>query len=158
MYEELRAIASKFLRSEGSAHTLQATALVNEAYLRLVGPSNPAWDSRAHFFGAAARAIRRILTDHARQRHRVKRGAGARPMPLDEALVVSAEAETNFVGLDEALTKLGAIDEQKARVVELRFFAGLSVEQTALALGISPSSVARDWQFARVWLARELAS
>lgn len=158
VYDELRAIAAKFLKGEGSAYTLQATALVNEAYLRLIGPSNPAWDSRAHFFGAAARAIRRILTDHARQRQRVKRGGGARPMPLDEALVVSAEPEVNFVGLDEALTKLAAVDEHKARVVELRFFAGLSVEQAALALGVSPSTVARDWQFARVWLARELSA
>ena len=109
--------------------------------------------------GAAARAIRRILTDHARERNRLKRGGGVAAVALDEALVVAPDAATfDFVGLDAALVRLTALDEQKARVVELRFFAGLTVEQTALALGVSPSTVARDWQFARVWLHRELAN
>lgn len=156
VYDELRAIAARYLRQEAPGHTLQATALVNEAFLRLVGPDQSAWDGRAHFFGAAARAIRRILIDHARQRGRVKRGGGLRRVPLDQALCVAAESDVDFIGLDEALTKLAGVDEQKARVVELRFFAGLTAEQTALALGVSPSTVARDWQFARVWLSREL--
>lgn len=156
VYDELRTIAAKYLGQESNAQTLQATALVHEAYLKLVGPNQGTWDGRAHFFGAAARAIRRILIDHARHRGRVKRGRGLNRVPLDHVLCVGAEPEIDFIGLDEALTRLAAIDEQKARVVELRFFAGLTAEQTALALGVSPSTVARDWQFARVWLSREL--
>ncbi len=156
VYEELRTIAAKFLHAEHRAQTMQATALVHEAYLRLIGDEQTPWDSRAHFFGAAARAIRRILIDHARHRSRVKRGGGLGRAPLTEALAVCAEPEVDMLGLDEALTRLAMIDPQKARVVELRFFAGLTADQTALALGISPSTVARDWQFARVWLAREL--
>lgn len=156
VYDELRTIAARFLHDEGRAQTMQATALVHEAYIRLVGPNQTPWENRAHFFGAAAKAIRRILTDHARLRNRIKRGGGLGRATLDEALVVSTESEVDLVGLDEALTKLAAVDAQKARVVELRFFAGLTVEQAALALGISPSTVARDWQFARVWLGKEL--
>lgn len=156
VYDELRAIAGKFLLGEAKAQTMQATALVHEAYMRLVGPSQTPWENRAHFFGAAARAIRRILIDHARQRDRVKRGGGRERATLDEAAVVCAEPREDLIGIDDALTRLAGIDEQKARVVELRFFAGLSVEQTALALGVSPSTVARDWQFARVWLSREI--
>lgn len=156
VYDELRSIAAKFLQSEGRAQTLQATALVHEAYIRLVGPEQTPWEGRAHFFGAAARAIRRILIDHARHKGRLKRGGGMNRIPLDEALTVSAEPDVDFIGLDGALTRLAALDEQKARVVELRFFAGLTVEQTARALGVSQSTVARDWQFARVWLSREL--
>jgi RNA polymerase sigma factor (TIGR02999 family) len=156
VYEELRAIAARFLNGEGRPLTLQATALVHEAYLRLVGPAQTPWENRAHFFGAAARAIRRILTDAARHRGRAKRGGGLSRVPLDEALVVSPEPDVDLEGLDSALTQLAALDPQKARVVELRFFAGLTVEQTALALGVSPSTVARDWQFARVWLSHKL--
>ncbi|MEX2218553.1 MAG: sigma-70 family RNA polymerase sigma factor [Phycisphaerales bacterium] len=156
VYDELRAIAARFLKGESRAQTLQATALVHEAYLRLVGPEQTPWESRAHFFGAAAKAIRRILTDNARHRGRLKRGGGAARAPLDEALVVAPDSRVDLEGLDEALTKLAALDPQKARVVELRFFAGLTVEQTALALGVSPSTVARDWQFARVWLSHKL--
>ncbi len=156
VYEELRTIAARYLHDEGKAQTLQATALVHEAYLRLVGPNQTPWENRAHFFGAAARAIRRILTDHARHRNRVKRGGGVARVPLDEALGVGTAPEVDLVGLDEALTGLAKVDAQKARVVELRFFAGLTVEQTALALGISESTVARDWQFARVWLSRDI--
>jgi RNA polymerase sigma-70 factor, ECF subfamily len=159
VYDELRMLAQRFLNGESKAQTLQATALVHEAYLRLVGPNQAPWENRGHFFGAAARAIRRILTDHARERDAQKRGGGQKPVSLDEALVVCAgEPMVDMVNLDAALTRLGTIDEQKARVVELRFFGGLTVEQTALALGTSPSSVARDWQFARVWLHRELES
>ena len=156
VYDELRSIAAKYLEGESKAQTMQATALVHEAYLRLVGPSQTPWEGRAHFFGAAAKAIRRILIDHARNRQRQKRGGGFARVPLDDALAVSAEPALDLVGLDDALTKLAALDEQKSRVVELRFFGGLTVEQTGEALGISPSTVARDWQFARVWLAREL--
>lgn len=158
VYDELRELAERFMRDESKAKTMQATALVHEAYMRLVGPNQTPWENRAHFFGAAARAIRRILTDHARERNRLKRGGGVAAVALDEALVVASDAATfDFVGLDAALARLALLDEQKARVVELRFFAGLTVEQTALALGVSPSTVARDWQFARVWLHRELA-
>ncbi len=157
VYDELRQLAQRFLSGESKAQTMQATALVHEAYLRLVGPNQDPWENRAHFFGAAARAIRRILTDHARDRDAQKRGGGIKPLSLDEALVVCAgEPTVNMVNLDAALTKLADIDEQKARVVELRFFGGLTVEQVALALNISASTVARDWQFARVWLHREL--
>lgn len=156
VYDELRAIAAKFLRAESNAQTLQATALVHEAYVRLLGPEQSGWESRAHFFGAAATAIRRILTDHARHRNRQKRGGGVRKASLDEALVVTSEPDESLIDLDAALNALAELDAQKAKVVELRFFAGLTVEQVALALGVSESTVARDWQFARVWLSREL--
>lgn len=156
VYEELRKLAERNLADERRNHTLSPTALVHEAYLRLVGPAETPWDSRAHFFGAAAQAIRRILTDHARARGRVKRGGGAKPVAFDEQSVAAPESDLDFVGLDEALTKLAALDPQKARVVELRFYAGLPVESVAAALGVSPSTVARDWAFARIWLHREL--
>lgn len=157
VYEELRGLAARFVHSESQAQTMQATALVHEAYMRLVGPQQAPWDSRAHFFGAAARAIRRILVDHARERKGLKRGGGRRPVSLDDELVVAPQAsEAGMVMLDEALSKLASLDPDKARVVELRFFAGLTVEQTALAMGVSPSTVAREWQFARVWLHREV--
>lgn len=156
VYNELRELAEHFLSSERKNHTLQPTALVNEAYMRLVGPE-VTWENRAHFFGAAARAIRRILTDYARTRSRVKRGGGARPISLDDAGPVAAPVDVmDLVGLDTALTALEQQDAQKASVVELRFFAGLTAEQTASALGISPSTVARDWAFAKAWLHREL--
>jgi RNA polymerase sigma factor (TIGR02999 family) len=158
VYEELRKLAAGFLQGEGRAQTMQATALVHEAYLRLVGPNQAPWDSRAHFFGAAARAIRRILVDRARERNGLKRGGGKRSISLDEALLVAPEdSDAGMVCLDEALAKLAKLDENKARVVELRFFAGLTVEQTALAMGTSASTVAREWQFARVWLHREVS-
>lgn len=165
VYEELRELASRFLHDERSAHTLQATALVHEAYLRLVGPAQTPWENRAHFFGAAAKAIRRILIDHARTRSRVKRGGGglggegpAQQVALDDGMLVSFDEPQRMIDFDSALARLAEIDPQKSRVVELRFFAGLTVEQTALALGVSASTVARDWQFARVWLFNELRS
>ena len=158
VYDELRGLAARFLESESRAQTMQATALVHEAYLRLVGPNQAPWDNRAHFFGAAARAIRRILVDRARERNGLKRGGGKRSISLDEALLVAPEdSDVGMVCLDSALSKLAKLDENKARVVELRFFAGLTVEQTALAMGTSPSTVAREWQFARVWLHREVS-
>jgi len=157
VYDELRTLAERFLAEERKGHTLQPTALVNEAYLRMVGPE-ASWENRAHFFGAAARAIRRILVDHAREKNRLKRGGGARPVSLNEAeMVVEDVRDLDLVGLDTALLKLAELDADKSRVVELRFFGGLTVEQTAAALGVSPSTVARDWQFARVWLHRELS-
>jgi len=156
VYEELRRLAGGLMNEESRAHTLQATALVHEAYMRLVGPDQTPWENRAHFFGAAAQAIRRILIDHARSKLRVKRGGGVKPVLLDDSLAMSADAPESLIDLDLALAKLAEVSPQKARVVELRFFAGLTVEQTALALQVSPSTVARDWQFARVWLHREL--
>ncbi len=156
VYQELRTLAERFLAGERKNHTLQPTALVNEAYIRLVGPE-ATWENRAHFFGAAATAIRRILTDHARTRDRLKRGGGKQPVQLEEAMTVAQDVrDQDLVGLDDALTALTAIDPQKGRIVELRFFGGLTVEQTATVLGISPSTVIRDWQFAKVWLHREL--
>ncbi|MGD9690424.1 MAG: sigma-70 family RNA polymerase sigma factor [Phycisphaerales bacterium] len=161
VYQELRSIAERFMRSDRAGHTLQPTAVVNEAYLRMVGPSDLGWESRAHFFGAAAQAIRRILTDHARTKGRIKRGGGARPASLDEHDVAGAwtdaAGEVDFVALDGALERLSRLDAEKARVVELRFFAGLTGEQTALAMGVSPSTVARHWDFARAWLRREIS-
>lgn len=158
VYDELRTLAAGFMQGESRATTMQATALVHEAYLRLVGPNQAPWDNRAHFFGAAARAIRRILVDHARERNGLKRGGGRRPLSLDDALLVAPEESTEgIMWLDDALTALAKLDEDKARVVELRFFAGLTVEQTALAMGTSPSTVAREWQFARVWLHKEVS-
>ncbi|MFZ4574615.1 MAG: sigma-70 family RNA polymerase sigma factor [Phycisphaerales bacterium] len=156
VYDELRRLAAGLIRDEGRAHTLQATALVHEAYMRLVGPEQTPWENRAHFFGAAAQAIRRILIDHARSKLRIKRGGGAKPIPLDDSLALSLESPESLIDLDRALARLALVSPLKAKVVELRFFAGLTVEQTALAMQVSPSTVARDWQFARVWLHREL--
>lgn len=158
VYDELRALAARTLENERSGHTLQATALVHEAYLRLVGPSDVGWENRAHFFGAAARAIRRILTDHARSRGRLKRGGGAGGrVDLDEGQLVAPDGSApDFVGIDAALERLAAMDPDKARLVELRFFAGLTMEEAARAMGVSESTAARDWRFARAWLHREL--
>ena len=156
---DLKAMARGFMGHERGSHTLQPTALVNEAYMRLLGPSNTTWENRAHFFGAAARAIRRILTDHARTKGALKRGGAADRVPLEEiedTIRIDSDAP-DFVRIDGALDKLAKLDGQKAKVVELRFFGGLTVEQTALALGVSPSTVARDWQFARLWLHRALS-
>jgi RNA polymerase sigma factor (TIGR02999 family) len=158
VYEELRRLAAQRMAAERAGHTLQPTALVHEAYLRLVGPGEVTWQNRAHFFGAAARAIRRILTDHARGRARAKRGgAGQRGIAVEDAGLSAPARDLDLVALDEALERLAALDPQKARVVELRYYGGLTGEETAKALGISPSTVAREWQFARVWLHRELS-
>ena len=163
VYEELRELAGKFLSSERAGHTLQPTALVNEAYMRLVGAGGPQWDSRAHFFGAAARSIRRILTDHARAKQSAKRGGNAARVTVEDIADVVPDQGVrlddvgpDLVSLDRALEKLATLDETKARVVELRFFGGLTVEQVAAATGVSASTVARDWQFERLWLHREL--
>lgn len=158
VYAELRDLAARHLKSERSDHTLQPTALVHEAYMRLVGPGEVTWESRAHFFGAAAQAIRRILTDHARARDSLKRGGGRGEEPLAEVPGDHPPTDdVDYVALDAALERLAALDPQKARVVELRFFAGLTADETALSLGVSASTVARDWRFARAWLQRELS-
>jgi RNA polymerase sigma-70 factor, ECF subfamily len=141
---------------EGAGHTLQATALLNEAYLRLVDGKAVTWTDRAHFFAVSARIMRRILVDHARARRTQKRGGPAARVTLDEALVVSKELPDDFVALDDALQALAAFDERKSRVIELRFFAGLSVEETAAVLEVSPDTVMRDWRLAKAWLQGEM--
>ena len=156
VHAELRRLARREMRRERAGHTLQTTALVNEAYLRLVDVSGVTWASRAHFFAMSARLMRRILIDHARSRRYLKRGGGARTVPFDEGLTVADEAGTDLVALDDALRALARLDERKSRVVELRFFGGLSVEETAAALEVSESTVMREWRFAKSWLLKEL--
>jgi RNA polymerase sigma factor (TIGR02999 family) len=155
VHEELHRIARGCMRGERAGHSLQATALVNEAYLRLIGAQQVDWQNRVHFLAVSARLMRRILVDFARSKKYQKRGGGAQPVTLDEALVV-AEPGRDLMALDEALDALGKLDERKARVVEMRFFGGLSVEETAAALGVSGDTVMRDWRLAKAWLLREL--
>jgi RNA polymerase sigma factor (TIGR02999 family) len=155
VYEELRRLAHYHMRGERAGHTLQTTALVNEVYLRLAGIDGLRWRDRAHFFAMAATLMRRVLVDYARQRGREKRGAGISVISLDEN-AVAAQPAVDIVALDEALARLAAVDPQQSRVVELRFFAGLSVDETAEALGISPATVKRDWSTAKLWLYNEL--
>jgi len=157
VYDELRRVAQNRLRHEPNNHTLQPTALVNEAYLRLVEIKRMSWHNRAQFFAMCARLMRQILVDAARARRSAKRGGGAVRVTLDEGLLPSREREPDVVMLDAALNALEALDARKSRVVELRFFAGLSVEETAVALGVSTDTVARDWKFAKTWLYQELA-
>jgi RNA polymerase sigma-70 factor (ECF subfamily) len=156
VYEELRRLAGHYMKRERSGHTLQATALVNEAYLRLIEVRQVRWQNRAHFFAMAARLMRRILVDAARSRGYEKRGGGASMLSLDEALVVPAEPGADLVALDDALTALAAVDSRKSQVVEMRFFGGLSLDETAEALHISRDTVKRDWKMAKLWLLREL--
>ena len=158
IYDELRHQAARYLRQERPGHTLQTTALIHEAYLRLVDQKNVSWQNRAHFFAIAAQLMRRILVDHARQRQAAKRGGAALRLTLDEAMALSEEPDVNLVALDEALNRLAVIDPQQSRVVELRFFSGLSVEETAEALRISPRTVKRDWNVAKAWLRREITT
>jgi RNA polymerase sigma factor (TIGR02999 family) len=155
VYDELRRLARHYLHSERAGHTLQSTALVHEAYLRLVGQSPVRIDSRAHFFGIAARLMRQILVDHAREHSAAKRG-GCR-ITLDESAMLVQKADLDLVALNDALNELSRLDEQQAKIVELRFFAGLSIEDTAQVLDISPSTVKRSWTIARMWLHRELS-
>src|SRR5262249_26356 len=157
VYQGTRRLARRYLGPENPGHTLQPTALVNEAYLRLIDQNRVRWQNRAHFFGVSAQLMRRILVDMARARKQRKRGGAARQVELDEALVVSKERGEDLVALDDALQSLAAMDERKGRVVELRFFGGLSVEETAEVLQVSPDSVMRDWKMAKVWLHRELS-
>jgi len=156
VYEELRRMADRYMRRERSDHTLQTTALVHEAYLKLVDQHSVTWQSRAHFFGVAAQVMRRVLVDHARGHIREKRGGGVVPVSLDEAMVVSPERSEEFLELDRALDRLAALDSRQAKIVELRFFGGLTVEETAEILGISPKTVKRDWAVAKAWLHGEL--
>ena len=155
VYGELRRLAHHYMRGERAGHTLETTALVNEAYVRLAGIDALQWRDRAHFFAMAATLMRRVLVDYARQRGREKRGAGVSVTSLDETRR-GAQAAVDVMALDEALDRLATVDPQQSRVVELRFFAGLSVQETAEALGISPATVKRDWATAKLWLYNEL--
>ena len=157
IYAELRRLASSYLRRERSDHTLQATALVHEAFIRLVDQRAVRWQNRAHFFGIAAQAMRRILVDHARAHAAEKRGSGERAVSLDEAVVMVGAPDVDLLALDEVLTRLAAIDPQQSRVVELRFFGGLTMEETAEVMDISPATVGREWTLAKAWLYAELS-
>ena len=157
VYPELRKLARRYMSRESPEHTLQTSALINEAYLRLVDQQAVEWQDRAHFFAVAAQVMRHILIDHARSHLYGKRGAGAQHLPLDEAAFVSQERATELVALDDALTNLAKIDERKSRIVELRFFGGLSVEETAEAMKVSPVTVMREWRTAKAWLYREIS-
>ena len=155
VYDELRGLAAARLAAERSDHTLQPTALVNEAYLKLVGQHDANWKGRAHFFAVAAQAIRRILIDHARKRGAIKRGSGQR-VTLSGVQASHGGSDVDILALDEALGRLADRSDRQARVVELRFFGGLSVEQTAQVLDVSPGTIKGDWRFARAWLAQQL--
>lgn len=157
VYRELRARAAYALRSDRRDHTLTPTALVNEAYLRLVDQRLPRFESRKHFFAVAARVMRQILVDHARTRKAAKRNKGRTPLLLDEQITISNERAADLVALDAALEAFAVIDTAKARLVELRYFTGLTIDETAEILGVSPATVKRDWALARAWLHREIA-
>ena len=157
IYGELRRLAQFYMSSERPDHTLQATALVNEAYLQLVGPESGTWQNRAHFFAAAATTIRRILVQHARRVASLKRGGDRKRASLDVSMVESKQTNEQIIAVDEALERLAVIDANKARLVELRFFAGMSTEEMAESLGVSPRTVAREWDLAKAWLSRELS-
>ena len=158
IYQELHRIARSYMVRERTDHTLQTTALVNEAYVRLVDARQVSWHDRAHFFAVCARAMRRILVDHARSRGYQKRGGGKVLVQFDEACGMALSSDSNLLELDEALDRLSTLDSRKAKVIEMRFFGGLSVEETAEALSISPETVMRDWKLARAWLYRELSA
>lgn len=157
VYDELHRMAQRCMARENPGHTLQTSALVNEAYLRLVDIQQVSWQNRAHFFAISARMMRRILTDFARSRNYLKRGGDVRHVSFDEDVVVSRQADAQVVAVDEALSKFARIDARKSQVVELRFFGGLTVEETAEVLKISPETVMRDWKFAKAWLLRALS-
>ena len=156
VYDELRRLAASYMRREHEGHTLQATALVHEAYLKLVEQRSVTWQSRAHFFGVAAQLMRRILIDHARGHLRQKRGGEHKKVSLDEAFVFSEQKSAELLAVNDALELLARVDSRQARVVELRFFAGLSVEEAAEVLGVSPKTVKRDWSVAKTWLYADL--
>lgn len=157
VYDELHRMAARYMRGERPGHTLQTSALVNEVYLRLADYKQMQWQDRAHFFAVAAQAMRRILIDFARARQNLKRGGGAERVSLDKALVVTPEGGTDLLALDEALGRLAALNSRQARMVELRYFGGLSEEEVAEVLGIAPRTVRYDWSLARAWLYRELS-
>ena len=158
VYPELRRLARSYLRRERPGQTLQSTELVHEAYLRLIDQRNVTWRNRAHFFGIAAHMMRRILVDHARSRQASKRGAGISLLTLDEAVAGSGPRNLNLVAVDEALENLARIDPQQSQIVELRFFAGLSIDEAAEVLKVSPATVKRDWVMAKAWLYREMSA
>lgn len=158
VYEELHRQAVRFFRAERAGHTLQPTALVNEAYLRLINQHQVSWQNRAQFFGIAAQLMRRILVSHARAREAKKRGGAAQRITLQEEVAAAPQRDLNLLALDEALKRLEAVDPNKSRMVELRFFSGLSVEETAEVMGVSPRTIDRQWQTARAWLHREINS
>ena len=156
VYNELRRVARRCLAGQARNHTLQSTSLVHEAYLRLVGSNAAHWSDRVHFFAVAARLMRSILVDHARMKHAKKRGGECITLMLNEDVAISQSRELDLVALDDALNSLAALDERQSRIVELRFFAGLSIEETSKALEISPATVKREWVTARLWLLREM--
>jgi len=157
VYDELRRQASRYLRGERKGHTLQTTALIHEAYLKLVDQREVDWQNRAHFFGIAAQAMKRILVDHARSRHREKRGGAAEDLGLDEArFIISGQKDVDLVAVDEALTRLAEFDPQQASIVELKFFGGFSIDEIAEAAKISPATVKREWNSAKAWLRLEM--
>ncbi len=156
VYDELRRQAARYLRRERVGHTLQTTALIHEAYIRLVDQRNVRWQNRAHFFGIASQLMRRILVDHARTKKRAKRGGSDIRVSLTDVAVATKTEDLDVIALDEALERLEAIDKQQARIVELRFFSGMTVEETAEVLSISPATVKRDWSMAKAWLHREI--
>lgn len=159
IYDELRSLASNYLRRERNDHTLQPTALVHEAYLKLIDQTQVKWQNRAHFFGIAANIMRRILVDHARKHTADKRGGAAEKLPLEEEILIVSEGKSaELLALDEALKNLAKIDEQKSKIVELRYFGGLSVEETAEVLGVSEITVKRHWRMAKAWLYGQLAN
>lgn len=159
VYDELHRLAAHYMRGERPGHTLQTSALVNEAYLRLAGHEDIQWQNRAHFFAIAAQAMRRILVDHVRRRDNQKRGGGgAQRVELGEAILVSEERAAEVVALDDALKSLAEIDPRKSQLVELRFFGGLSIKETAEVLQVSPGTVMRDWTLAKAWLRREITN
>lgn len=159
IYDELRSLASNYLRRERSDHTLQPTALVHEAYIKLIDQTQVKWQNRAHFFGIAANIMRRILVDYARKHHAEKRGGDAEKMPLEEEILIVSEGKSaELLALDEALENLAKVDPQKSKIVELRYFGGLSVEETAEVLGVSEITVKRHWRMAKAWLYGQLAN
>ena len=158
VYDELRRLAHSHMRRERPGHSLQTSALVNEAYVRLVDQTNIQWQNRAHFFGIAARLMRQILVDYARRQRYAKRGGNAQRVVFDDLTIVSEERTADVVALDDALKTLAEIDPRQCQIVELRFFAGLSIDETAEVLSVSPGTVMRDWTFAKAWLRRALTS
>src|ERR1044072_9455668 len=158
VYEELHQLAHRYMKRESPGHTLQTSALVNEAFVRLVDQKNVRWQNRAHFFGIAAQMMRRIQVDYARSRNYARRGGGAAQISLDEALIVSDERSAEVVNVHEALERLAELDARKSQIVELRFFGGLSIDETAVVLSVSPGTVMRDWTLAKAWLRREMTS
>jgi len=158
VYSELRRLAASYMRRERAGHTLQATALVHEAYMQLVDQTRVNWQSRAHFFGVAAQLMRRILVDYARSAHAAKRGGEAPKLSLEEAIGLTDKKEVAFDEIDEALTRLAKLDPTQSRIVELRFFGGLTVDEAAEVLGISPSTIEREWRMAKAWLHKQLCA